>query len=130
MVAVNTLTRQSHKPCHKHLSFLLIPFKLHNYSCVDHMTMIIPSCSSLFISFQPSTLSMPITFRSYLIIISDHLSYCPMLLSFILPSQPLIYLIIFIPLTFCLIILHSTLFLLDIPLHFLALSLIVIPMKF
>ena len=49
----------------------------------------------LSLSFWCSTLSMPITFRSYLTIISDHISYRPMLLSFILSAQPLIYLIIF-----------------------------------
>jgi hypothetical protein len=67
---------------------------------------------------------MPIAFRSYLVIISDHLSYCPMLLSFDLSTQPLIYLIIFVPLTFRLIVLRSTLFLLDALLH---LSLGIVP---
>jgi len=78
----------------------------------------------LSLSFQHSTLSMPITFRSYLAIILDHLLYCPMLLSFILSTQPVIYLIVFISLTFWLIVLHSALFLLDILLH---LSLGIIP---
>ena len=103
----------------KTFTFSLYSLQLHDYSCVYHMTMIISSCSSLSLSFWPSALSMPITFWSYLAIILDHLSYCPMLLSFILPSQPLIYLIIFVPLTFHLIVLHSTLFLLDVPLHLL-----------
>src|ERR1700676_4354662 len=78
-----------------------------------------------------STLSMPITFRSYLAIISDHLPYCPMLLSFALSTQPLIYL-------FFSFLFHSDL-LFYVPhssywtfysTYLLALFLIVIPTKF
>ena len=69
--------------CHEHLFFSHIPpFPLRDYSCVDHM---IDITSSPFYSpylSDGSILIMPITFRSYLAIISDHLSYCPMLLSF------------------------------------------------
>jgi len=82
----------------------------------------------LSLSFWHSILSMPITFPSYLAIISDHISYCPMLLFFILSTQPLIYLIIFVPSTFRLIVLYFALFLSDVLLHYLlALFLIVIP---
>jgi len=70
-------------------------FLLRDYPRVDHMINITSSPFLLSLSFWCSTLSMPITFRSYLTIISDHISYRPMLLSFILSAQPLIYLIIF-----------------------------------
>src|SRR5882762_1983824 len=111
--------------CHEHLFFSHIPpFLLRDYSCVDHMINIISSSLLLSLSFRHSALSMPITFRSYLAIILDHLSYCPMLLSFALSTQPLIYLIIFVLLTFRLIVLRSALFLLDVLLH---LSLGIVP---
>src|SRR5882762_11764505 len=110
-------------------SFPIFLFSLRDYSCVDHMINI--TSSPLYSSYLSdySALPMPITFRSYLAIISDHLSYCPMLLSFILSTQPLIYSIIFVPLTFRLIVplssywtFYST--------YLLALFLIVIPTKF
>src|SRR6202521_6133358 len=97
--------------------FLYSSFSLRDYSCVDHMIDITSSPSYFSYLSDYSILSMPIAFRSYLAIISDRLSYCPMLLSFILLTQPLIYLIIFVPLTFRLIVLRSTLFLLDVLLH-------------
>ena len=108
-------------------TFTLFPyssFPLCDYSCVDHMINIISSSLLLSLPFQYSALSMPITFRSYLVIISETLPYCPMLLSFILSTQPLTYLIIFVLLTFRLIVLRSALFLLDVLLH---LSLGIVP---
>jgi len=79
----------------------------------------------LSLSFRCSTLSMPITFWSYLNIISEQFSYCPMLHSllsillslYLLHSVLLFYILLSSYWTF-----HST--------YLLALSLIVIPTKF
>src|SRR5882762_9052860 len=98
-------------------SFLYSSFLLRDHSCVDHMINITSSPFYFPYHSDSSTLSMPITFRSYLAIILDYLSYCSMLLSFVLSAQSLIYLIIFVPLTFRLIVLYSALFLLDVLLH-------------
>ena len=107
--------------CHEYLLFFFYSFF---YYVTNHVLITWSISPRHPFTFWHSTLSMLITFRSYLAIISDHFPYCPMLLSFDLSTQLLIYLIIFVPLKFRLIVLRSAFFLLDVLLH---LSLGIVP---